>query len=315
MPHRVKIQHLYDALRDRLQLQWLAGQAGATRSLISPNESGAISRIIAGPLNFIHPNRVQVVGPDEIAYLEGLAVDARSHAIDDLFAAGPAAVVLVEAIKPPEDLVQAADANQVALLSSPLTDSQVLDNLHYYGSLALAQKTTIHGVFMEVLGMGVLIVGDAAVGKSELALELVSRGNRLVADDAPEFTRIAPDIISGTCPPLLREFLEVRGLGILNIRSMYGDSAIKRSKYLRLIVQLKRLNHQELADLDRLTGSYTNRDVMGVEIPQVTIPVAPGRNLAILVEAAARNHVLKTQGYDASNAFIERQQQAIRSDA
>jgi HPr kinase/phosphorylase len=314
MPHRVTIQHLYDALRERLQLDWLAGHEGAARSLIKVGE-GAPSRIIAGPLNFIHPNRIQVVGPAELSYLDELSAEARSHAIHELFAAGPAAVVLVESVNAPADLLAAADNNRVALLRSPQVDSRVLDNLQHYGSLALAEKTTIHGVFMEVLGTGVLIVGDAAVGKSELALELVSRGNRLVADDAPEFTRIAPDTVSGSCPPLLREFLEVRGLGILNIRQMFGDSAIKRSKYLRLIVQLKRLNHQELAELDRLAGSYTTRSVLDVAIPEVTIPVAPGRNLAILVEAAARNHMLKLQGYDASSAFIERQQQAIKGNA
>lgn len=314
MPHRIKIQHLYDALHERLQLRWLAGKQGAQRPLIKAGDRPS-TRTIAGPLNFIHPNRVQVAGPAELAYLDSLSADARSQAIHDLFAAEPAAVMLVESAPAPDDLIKAADANRVALLQSPRTDSQVLDNLQYYGSVALAEKTTIHGVFMEVLGMGVLLVGDAAVGKSELALELVSRGNRLVADDAPEFTRIAPDIINGTCPPLLREFLEVRGLGILNIRAMFGDSAIKRSKYLRLIVQLKRLTHQELAELDRLAGAYTTRNVLDVPIPEVTVPVAPGRNLAILVEAAVRNHLLKLQGYDASASFIERQQQAIEGSA
>jgi len=312
MPHRVKIRHLYDALRERLQLTWLAGRAGANRPLITGDESAG-PRVIAGPLNFIHPHRVQVVGPAEVRYLEGLDAQARAEAVQQLFAAGPAAVVLVESITPPADLQSAADASEVALLQSPLTDSQVLDNLQYYASLALAEKTTIHGVFMEVLGMGVLITGDAAAGKSELALELLSRGNRLVADDAPEFTRIAPDIVNGNCPALLREFLEVRGLGVLNIRQMFGDSAIKRSKYLRLIVQLKRMNQQELAELDRLSGCNATREVLGVPIPEVTVPVAPGRNLAILVEAAVRNHMLKLQGYDASAAFIERQQQAIRN--
>jgi HPr kinase/phosphorylase len=312
MPHRVKIQHLYDALRERLQLAWLAGKEGADRTLIEANAQGG-RRIIAGPLNFIHPHRVQVVGPAEVAYLDSLDPDARQDAIHRLFDAHPAAIVLVDKVSPPQDLLQAAESSQTPLLQSPLSDSQVLDNLQYYGSLALADKTTIHGVFMEVLGMGVLIVGDAAVGKSELALELVSRGNRLVADDAPEFTRVAPDLINGTCPPMLREFLEVRGLGVLNIRAMFGDSAIKRSKYLRLIVQLKRMNAQELAELDRLPSTQSSRDVLGVPVPEVTVPVAPGRNLAILVEAAVRNHILKLQGYDANAALIERQHEAINS--
>ena len=159
--------------------------------------------------------------------------------------------------------------------------------------------------------MGVLLTGDPAVGKSELALDLITRGNRLVADDAPEFTRIAPDIVSGTCPPLLREFLEVRGLGILNIRAMFGDSAIKRQKYLRLIVHLKRMSADQISSMDRLTGTHTNRDVLGVSIPQVTVPVAPGRNLSVLVESAVRNHLLRMKGYDATEVLIERQQQAI----
>ena len=188
---------------------------------------------------------------------------------------------------------------------------RALDNLQYFGSLFLARKTTLHGVFLEVLGMGVLLTGDPAVGKSELALDLITRGSRLVADDAPEFTRIAPDIISGTCPPLLREFLEVRGLGILNIRAMFGDSAIKRTKYLRLIVHLKRMSSEQISGMDRLSGAHTNRDVLGVSVPQVTVPVAPGRNLAVLVESAVRNHLLRLKGYDATEVLIERQQQAI----
>jgi HPr kinase/phosphorylase len=312
MPHRVKIQHLYDALHERLQLSWLAGSGGAERPLISRERRGG-SHVIAGPLNLIHPTLVQVVGPAELHYLDGLSAEARAQTLQQLFSAAPAAIVLVESTAPPADLLTAAEANQIALLQSPLSDTQVLDNLQYYGSLALAEKTTIHGVFMEVLGMGVMITGDASVGKSELALELISRGNRLVADDAPEFTRVAPDLVNGTCPPLLREFLEVRGLGILNIRQMFGDSAIKRSKYLRLIVHLKRMSTQELAEVDRLTGANTVRDVLEVQVPEVTVPVAPGRNLAILVEAAVRNHML--QGYDASATFIERQQQAIKGNS
>ena len=163
--------------------------------------------------------------------------------------------------------------------------------------------------------MGVLILGDAASGKSELALELVSRGNRLVADDAPEFARIAPDTISGTCPALLREFLEVRGLGILNIRSMFGDSAIKRSKDLRLVVHLQRLANQELQQFDRLQGTYRTHTILDIEIPEVTLPVASGRNLAVLVEAAVRDQILLRKGYNASEAFIKRQRKLIQQDA
>ena len=310
MPHRTRVRDLHDALHERLRLAWVAGQAGADKALLS-SAADASTGIIAGPLNYIHPNRVQVIGPAEDNYLNGLQPNARRQALQQLFAEQPALVILVNGIAGLPELASMADDSGVALMRSPLPDNQVLDNLQYYASLFLSEKTTLHGVFLEVLGMGVLLTGDPAVGKSELALDLITRGSRLVADDAPEFTRIAPDIISGTCPPLLREFLEVRGLGILNIRAMFGDSSIKRTKYLRLIVHLMRMSAEQIAGMDRLSGAYTNRDVLGVSIPQVTVPVAPGRNLAVLVESAVRNHLLRLKGYDATEVLIERQQQAI----
>lgn len=310
MPHNIRVRDLFEALHERLRLTWVAGEAGAENTLLSP-DTDASTGIIAGPLNYIHPNRVQVIGPAEENYIDGLRSPNRKQALQTLFAEQPALVVLVNGIEGLPELPDMADEAGVALMRSPLPDAQVLDNLQYYASLFLSEKTTLHGVFLEVLGMGVLLTGDPAVGKSELALDLITRGNRLVADDAPEFTRIAPDIVSGTCPPLLREFLEVRGLGILNIRAMFGDSSIKRQKYLRLIVHLMRMSADQISSMDRLSGTHTNRDVLGVSIPQVTVPVAPGRNLSVLVESAVRNHLLRLKGYDATEVLIERQQQAI----
>ncbi|MGB5199949.1 MAG: HPr(Ser) kinase/phosphatase [Sedimenticolaceae bacterium] len=310
MPHSIRVRDLYEALHERLQLTWVAGQAGADRALLAA-DNDISSGIIAGPLNYIHPNRVQVIGPAEIAYLDSLRPTNRLQALRQLLDDEPALIIVVNDVECPTELPGLADDAAVALMRSPLPDSQVLDNLQYYSSLFLSEKTTLHGVFLEVLGMGVLLTGDPAVGKSELALDLITRGSRLVADDAPEFTRIAPDIISGNCPPLLREFLEVRGLGILNIRAMFGDSAIKRSKYLRLIVHLKRMSAEQISGMDRLSGAHADRDVLSVSIPQVTVPVAPGRNLAVLVESAVRNHLLRLKGYDAAEVLIERQQQAI----
>jgi HPr kinase/phosphorylase len=314
MPHRVRVQDLYDFLHKRLDLEWLAGQEGRDRALLEPGGEDA-SRVIAGHLNYIHPSRVQIVGAAERRYLDDLSPGERRQALQHLFAANPAAVVLVHGENPPADLLAGAEQHRVALFRSPLPDAQVLDNLQYFGALFLSRKTTLHGVFLEVLGMGVLLTGDAAVGKSELALELISRGNRLVADDAPELARVAPDLVSGTCPPVLRDFLEVRGLGVLNIRAMFGDSAIRRTKSLRLIVHLQRMSTQELSLMDRLSGSDTSRDVLGVPIPEVTVPVAPGRNLAILVESAVRNHLLKLDGYDAVEAFVQRHQRIMADGA
>lgn len=166
---------------------------------------------------------------------------------------------------------------------------------------------------MDVLGVGVLIMGDSGTGKSELALELVSRGHRLVADDAPEFRKITPDTISGACPLGMTPFLEVRGLGILNVQALFGDSAVKKDKYLRLIVHLEHMSADKLRVIDRLQGDYRIRRVLSVEIPEIRLPVAPGRNLAVLLECAVRNHSLKMQGYNAAEDFCERQQQAMQT--
>ncbi len=159
----------------------------------------------------------------------------------------------------------------------------------------------------------ILILGESGTGKSELALELITRGHRLVADDAPEFTLIAPDVIDGTCPDMLRDLLEVRGLGVLNVRDMFGQTAVKPSKYLRLIVHLKPQKLDAPTDpMTRLTGDVGYREVLGVQVPQIIIPVAPGRNIAVLAEAAVRSHMLKSKGFDPAQTFIDRQAHQMR---
>ncbi|WP_296802447.1 HPr(Ser) kinase/phosphatase [Thiolapillus sp.] len=312
MQHQITVKDLLDALQVRLRL--LAGKKGLG-NIIFDADLEKSDPIIAGPLNYIHPSPVQIIGPKEKKYLTGLNTEDQKAALQRLFAAEPAAIILSNRLKSLKTLDTLSDKHCVPLLASSLKDAQVLDNLQYYAARFFARKTNLHGVFLEVLGMGVLLTGHSAVGKSELALELIIRGHRLIADDVTEFRRIAPDIVSGSCPPLLREFLEVRGLGILNIPAMFGDSATKRSKYLHLIVHLRRMKLQEIADMERLRGAGRYRNVLGVDIPEITVPVAPGRNLAILVETAVRNHILKLKGYDAAELFIERQQQAIEENS
>ncbi len=310
MQRQVTVRDLLDALQERLKLQVITGETGLERTIFDTTQARS-GHIIAGPLNYIHPTPVQIIGPMEKRYLASLPAEERRKALERLLAARPAAILVTNRLKPLPLLLRLAKETETALLTSPLSDSLVLDNLQYYAARFLAAKTTLHGVFLEVLGMGVLLTGHSAVGKSELALELITRGHRLVADDAPEFRRIAPDIVTGTCPRLLRDFLEVRGLGILDIRAMFGDSSITNSMYLQLIIHLKRMKLQEIANMERLQVAGGTRTVLGVEIPQITVPVAPGRNLAILVETAVRNHMLRLKGYDASERFIERQRNAI----
>jgi HPr kinase/phosphorylase len=183
--------------------------------------------------------------------------------------------------------------------------------LRPYLARALAEYTTIHGVFLDVLGMGVLITGASGVGKSELALELISRGSGLIADDVVEFYRIGPETVEGRCPQLLRDFLEVRGLGVLNIRTIFGEAALRPRKNLKLIVHLERPGADK-APLERLPLRPGEEELMGVAIVKVTIPVAAGRNLAVLTEAAVRNHVLQLRGIDSTSEFISRQAEEMR---
>lgn len=305
---------LLSALESKLKLEWVAGQTGRRRTIRYQAGDDRANISLIGYLNFIHPHRIQLLGAHEMAYLDSLRVNWRKDAIDQLFGDASDLIILCENENLPDDLRQRADAVPLPVLRTPLPSQEIIDQVQYYYGSLFAQRTSQHGVFMEVMGIGVLITGDPSIGKSELALELVSRGHRLIADDIPEFARIAPDLLSGSCPELLRDFLEVRGLGVLNIRALFGDSAIKQSKYLRLIIQLEKMTEQQIRGIDRLHGSRRSREILGIEVPEVTLPVAPGRNLAVLVEAAARAHILYLKGYDASQVFIERQQKQIQQN-
>ena len=200
------------------------------------------------------------------------------------------------------------------LLAARESSQQVINVLRPYLQGELGEVTSLHGVFLDVLEIGVLITGESSIGKSELALELVSRGHGLVADDVVELQQIGPETVQGRCPPMLRDFLEVRGLGVLNIRSIFGETAVRPRKVLRLIVHLEFPSGGGYEERDRLQTRSGTRRVLGVEIPTVTLTVAPGRNLAVLVEAAVRNHILMTRGIDSTRDFIARQAEAMRDD-
>lgn len=312
MTHPVTVRDLLSSLQPRLQLEWVGGKTAGDRSIqAAPTESGIT---LVGHLNLIHPNRVQVLGTRELDYTARLDPTAHDDLLRRLFSADTDLVLLADNLRAPDGLAAAADAAGIPLLASALDSDELVTTLQYYLGNMLAEKIILHGVFMEVMGMGVLLTGEAGIGKSELALELITRGHRLIADDAPEFARIAPDIVNGTCPNVLREFLEVRGLGMINVRAMFGDSAIKQNKYLRLIIQLEHMNDEGLREIDRLRGSRRTSTVLGVEIPEITLPVAPGRNLAVLVEIAVRNHLLALKGYEAHRDFVRRQRNAMNQD-
>ncbi|MCP4128222.1 MAG: HPr(Ser) kinase/phosphatase [Gammaproteobacteria bacterium] len=302
--------YLVSTLQETLGLRWIAGEGGRNTSL-KGDFPGAKQHGTAGPMNIIHPYRIQIIGPAEQAKFDEITPGKRLEIIEKLFDAKPAAIIIAVDARAEEEMIKAANRYNTPLLVSSQDDNLLQSSLQYHLTHILAERTVVHGVFMEVLGVGVLITGDSAVGKSELALELINRGHLLIADDTPEFARISPDTINGTCPPLLQDFLEIRGLGLLNIRSMFGDSAIKQNKYLSLVVRLKRMNTQDINTIDRLYGNFSEYPLLGLKIPQVTIPVAPGKEIAILVEAAVRQFMQKINGYNAGDDFVERQRKAI----
>jgi len=306
------LNDLIERIGPRLKLRWLTPPPGPSLPL-RPQDPAVSGQSLVGPLNCIHPNRLQVIGHAELVYLADLGKTAYTETIGKLFSGRPAAVIFVDDIEPPDGFFGWAQRSATPLLGTPLSDDEIIRHLQFFLTHELAERIVLHGVFMEVLGTGVLLIGDPAVGKSELALDLINRGHRLIADDAPEFANIAPEVLEGTCPTLLRDFLEVRGLGILNIRAMFGESAIEQRKQLNLIVNLRTLDESQLAGIDRLSGTLSARHILGATVPEVTMPVAPGRNLAILVEAAVRNQILRIRGYDAGVDFTERQARELQN--
>lgn len=309
---------VYDAQHEKLALHWVAGASGAERSIapdeVSQRQGSTLEASLVGHLNLIRTNTVQVIGRAELGYLSSLGKNSRADAVKRIFATVPAFIVVAGGEEVPRDLIRQADASGIPLLGTSLDSEVLINHLRQYLTALVGRKTTLHGVFMEVIGVGVLLTGASGVGKSELALELLNRGHHLIADDAPEFVRIGPDVVTGTCPELLRDFLEVRGLGILNIRAMFGDNAIEQSAMLRLSIHLMLLNDAELGMMDRLRPASDTLSILDVEIPRITLPVAPGRDLAVLVEAAVRNHVLSMSGYDSAEDFTARHAQLMTQD-
>ncbi len=306
----LSITQLYQDHIEKLKLTWVA--AVGVERLVELNDLETFGPDVVGHLNLIYGHRVQVIGKAEQRWAESVGPERWRRQIEDIMAAKPPALIVADGLEIPPGAFDMCEATQTPLFISPKACSAVIDLLHLYLARRFADTVSAHGVLMDVFGMGVLITGDSGVGKSELALELVSRGHGLVADDVVELARIAPTTIEGRCPGMLRDYLEVRGLGLLNIRTVFGETAARRKMKLKLIVHLQKNSLGD--DMPRLPIDAQSQEILGIPIRKVVFHVAPGRNLAVLLEAAVRNSILQLRGIDSMSEFINRQQQAVLDD-
>ncbi len=306
---QVNVTQLHEENREPLELAWIAGQDGGT----AVRREAAASASLIGHLNLTHPNSIQVLGSYEASMFGAFSPAAREEFVAKLFSGRLTAVIVADGISSPAEILAGARESHTPLFATPLAAPRVIESLARYLAKALAEKTTRHGVFMDVLGLGVLVTGESGVGKSELGLELISRGHGLVADDVVEISRVAPKILEGRCPPVLKDFIEVRGLGLLNVRTIFGETAVRPKMRLKIIVHLEKPTPGG-AEVERLPLAEQSEDILGITVRKVVIPVAAGRNLAVLLEAAVRNYILHLRGIDSTAEFISRQKQAIEYD-
>ena len=310
-PTSISAEALFEAHRDALQWEWVAGHAHPERRFDDAAIRDARSAAdLIGYLNYIHPYRVQLVGRREVAYLADAPVEVLERRIQRIVTLEPPVIIVADDQRAPDRLVAMCDRAEIPLFITSASAGHVIDVVRSYLSQLFAERTTRHGVFMDILGLGVLLTGESGLGKSELGLELISRGHGLVADDAVDLYRVSQSTLEGRCPDLLMNLLEVRGIGLLDIKAIFGETAVRRKMQLKLIVHLVRKETME-RDFERLPYEPLFEEILDVPVQKAVIAVDAGRNLAVLVEAAVRNTILQLRGIDTYREFIERHQKAM----
>jgi HPr kinase/phosphorylase len=293
-----------------LDLELLAGGAGLERRITIPHPQKT-GLALSGFDAYLRPGRVLVFGRSEVSYLETLTAGERGEALRRVFSHDvPCLLVTGGATMPPETVAE-ADRAGVPLLSSRAATPEAMSRLAAVLDTYLAERGMVHGVLMDILGLGVLMVGESGIGKSECALDLVVRGHRLVADDTVELRCRAQSFLIGTCPELTRHHMEIRGLGLINVQDLFGVASTRSSKRVELVVQLERWEHGR--EYDRLGLDEEFYELIGARIPMIRMPVAPGRNVAILVEVAARNQLLRSRGHHAARQLVTQLNEQLAS--
>jgi HPr kinase/phosphorylase len=295
-----------------LPIEIVAGGGGLDRRITSPHIQKT-GLALAGFDAYLARGRVLIFGESEVRYLEAMAPPARVEALARMLARDIPAVLVTGGFTLPAECSAEADRSHVPLLSTPVATPFAIAKLTTILEDSLAERTIMHAVLMDILGLGVLIVGESGIGKSECALDLVVRGHRLVADDTVEIRRRAESVLIGTCPDLTRHHMEVRGLGVINIRDLFGVASTRSSKRVELVVQLERWEAGR--EYERLGLDDEHYEILGLQVPLLRMPVAPGRNVAILVEVAARNQLLRSRGLHAARRLAARLEKQLREQA
>jgi HPr kinase/phosphorylase len=298
--------HVSELLSEKgahLTLQLVAGREGLSKRINFPKIQKP-GLALTGFTAYVRPGRVQIMGESELAFLAQLDVSRKKEVLHQLCTVDIACFIVTRGLTPPPELVEEADKHQIPLMVTPYVTSICIEKMSAFLSDLLAPRTYVHADLLDIFGLGVLLIGDSGIGKSECALDLVVRGHRLISDDIVIIKKTTDTILIGTAPDLIRYHMELRGLGVINLKDLFGISAISLFKKIELVISLERWKPD--VEYDRLGLEENRYDILGVDLPLIRMPVAPGRNFGILIEVASRNYLLKSQGYNASQQLIQR---------
>ncbi|MBK8811357.1 MAG: HPr(Ser) kinase/phosphatase [Acidobacteria bacterium] len=304
----ISIRELLEKAPAEMALEVLAGENGLSNRVIDSSRIQKLGLALAGFAHYIHSGRVQIVGQSEISYLEQLDAQRMAKALSFLDVTKISCILITKNLDAPAELRELAIANDLPLLRTSLVSSSAILHLTNYLQVILAPQMTLHGVLLDMFGIGVLIVGDSGIGKSECALDLISRGHRLISDDSVVIKKVGTEL-EGSAPELIRDYLEIHGLGIVNVREIFGISALGKPKKVELCINLKKWD--DFDAIDRLGIETQEEEIFGLKLPKFALPVSPGRTISTLVETAVRIYLLKLSGYNAAQTLIEKHQTMV----
>lgn len=308
---KISVERFLELSSETLQLSILAGSAGLKDRKISSSRIQKLGLALAGFAHYIHEGRIQIVGQSEIAYLNQLEIEKRHEALRNLDLDKICCILVTKGLKPPRELLEIAEDRSLPVIQTADVSSLAINEVTKFLGEILAPRVTIHGVLMGLYGVGVLMLGDSGIGKSECALDLISRGHRLISDDSVLIKKIGGSL-EGSSPELTREHLEIRGLGILNIRDLFGISAVGKCKKIELIIEF--VKWEDAGEIDRVGLEISKHEVFGVQVKKFKLPVSVGRNLSTLVETAVRVFLINLSGGNAARDLIEKHSELLTKD-